>query len=141
MENAAQTKIGIIGLGPVGAILAVKFREAGCDVALCVRNEVKRNKILEEGIVLEGAIQARASFGKVFASAAEMAGLDLDFLVFAVKSYQIPGALEDCAGLHSEKLHVVAALSQEKSSLKQQNERLRYVFQRDPTNLNERYYL
>jgi 2-dehydropantoate 2-reductase len=111
MENAAQTKIGIIGLGPVGAILAVKFREAGCDVALCVRNEVKRNKILEEGIVLEGAIQARASFGKVFASAAEMAGLDLDFLVFAVKSYQIPGALEDCAGLHSEKLHVVAAMN------------------------------
>ncbi len=111
MEKAAPTKIGIIGLGPVGAILAVKFRKAGCEVALCVRNEVKRNKILEEGVALEGAIQAKASFDQVFASAAGMAGLNLDFLIFAVKSYQLPGAIEDASGLHSEKLYAVAAMN------------------------------
>jgi len=58
-------KIGIIGLGPVGMILADKFQEAGCDVALCVRNEVKHNKILNDGIVLENVIESKSSFKKV----------------------------------------------------------------------------
>ena len=111
MAHSKKIKVGIIGLGPVGAILAVKLQEAGCDVALCVRNEVKRNKIRESGLRLENVLQAAARFDKVFASASEMAGLELDYLVLAVKSYHIPAVLEETAGLHSEKLHVVAALN------------------------------
>ncbi|MCH7525767.1 MAG: hypothetical protein IIC74_12465 [Bacteroidetes bacterium] len=45
MNTAKKIKIGIIGLGPVGMILADSFQKAGCDVALCVRNAVKHNKI------------------------------------------------------------------------------------------------
>lgn len=53
MSSKHKIRVGIIGLGPVGMILAVKLQKAGCEVALCVRNEVKRNKIIHEGIKLE----------------------------------------------------------------------------------------
>ncbi len=109
MADDDRIKIGIIGLGPVGSILAVKLQEAGCSVAICVRNEVKRNRIKEEGIILENALCSAARFDKVYASIEEMAGLDLDYLIFSVKSYQMPGAIEDATRLNSEKLKVVAA--------------------------------
>lgn len=107
--NTDKCKIGIIGLGPVGAVLAVTLQNAGCDVAVCEINEVKRNKIKTEGLLLENVIHASARFGSVFASVREMADLDLDFLVFAVKSYHLPVALVEAATLNSEKLKVVSA--------------------------------
>lgn len=111
MAKGTKTKIGIIGLGPVGAVLAVKFRKAGCDVALCERNEVRCQKIRESGLALENVFSDKAHFDKVFSSAAEMAGLDLDFLIIAVKTYHLPSVLEEAAALLSEKLHVVIALN------------------------------
>lgn len=101
--------VGIIGMGPVGMILATKLKEAGCDVALCIRNEVKRTKILNEGIALEHTIKAHTKFENVYRSIAELKALDLDYLVFATKSYQIPGVLQEAAQLNTEKLTVIAA--------------------------------
>lgn len=109
MSKNNNIKIGIIGLGPVGMILADKFQEAGCDVALCVRNEVKHNKIKNDGIVLENVIQSKAKFKNVFRSIKEFEALDLDYLVFALKSYQVETALEEAASLNTDKLTVVAA--------------------------------
>ena len=65
--------IGIIGAGPVGMILAAKLQEAGCNVALCERNEVKRNKIMDEGLVLHGTLNSTTRFAKIYASIAELA--------------------------------------------------------------------
>ena len=45
MNKNSNIKIGIIGLGPVGMILAVKLHEAGCKVALCEAIESKAKKI------------------------------------------------------------------------------------------------
>lgn len=109
MSNNSNIKIGIIGLGPVGMILADKFQEAGCNVALCIRNEVKLNKIKSDGIVLENVIQSQSNFKNVFQNISDFAELDLDFLIFAVKSYQVPAILVEASQLNSEKLTVVAA--------------------------------
>ncbi len=109
MIAGEKIKVGIIGLGPVGSILGVKLQEAGCAVALCELNEVKRNKIEREGIVLENALSATAHFDKVYASIGEMSGLGLDYLFFAVKTYHLPVALKEAVALNSEKLKVVAA--------------------------------
>lgn len=109
MSNNSNIKVGIIGLGPVGMILADKFQEAGCDVALCIRNEVKLNKIKNDGIVLENVIQSQSNFKNVFKNISDFAELDLDYLIFAVKSYQVPAILEEASQLNSEKLTVVAA--------------------------------
>lgn len=109
MNNKGNIKVGIIGLGPVGMILADKFQEAGCDVALCVRNEVKFNKIKNDGIVLENVFESKTKFDHVYQSIKDFQELDLDYLVFALKSYQVAGALEEAEILNTEKLTVVAA--------------------------------
>ena len=109
MSSNSNIKIGIIGAGPVGMILAAKFKEAGCDVALCERIEVKRNKILSDGLVLEKVFESTTKFEKLYSNITEMADLDLDYLIFAIKTYQVQDALVEAAHLNSEKLTVVAA--------------------------------
>lgn len=109
MKENQKIKVGIIGLGPVGMILASKLKEAGCDVAICVRNEVKRNKILNEGIILENVLNAQTPFDQVYSDIAELLGLDLDYLVFATKSYQVENLIDQVKDLNTEKLTVVAA--------------------------------
>jgi (R)-2-hydroxyacyl-CoA dehydratese activating ATPase len=109
MEKTNKIKVGIIGLGPVGMILANSFHKAGCDVALCVRNAVKLDKIKSEGIFLENVIQSHSKIDKVYGSIIDLAELDLDYLIFALKTYQIQDALEEASQLITEKLLVVSA--------------------------------
>ncbi|NUM49901.1 MAG: 2-dehydropantoate 2-reductase [Flavobacteriales bacterium] len=109
MAEKNKTKAAIIGLGPVGMILAVKLQEAGCEVALCEANETKANKIKAEGLVLENVIQAKATFTKVCQSISELEGWDADYLFFALKSNHTPAAVKQAEILNTEKLTVVSA--------------------------------
>ncbi|MCP4974911.1 MAG: 2-dehydropantoate 2-reductase [Maribacter sp.] len=109
MSNANNIKVGIIGMGPVGMTLAVQLRKAGCDVAVCIRNEVKYNKIKSEGIILENVIESKTKFTHLYRSISEMAELDLDYLFFALKSYQTSEAVDEAEILNSQKLTVVSA--------------------------------
>lgn len=104
-----KLKIGIIGMGPVGMILAVKLKEAGCDVSVCDTDEFKIKKIKNEGIVLENIFSSTTRFENVFTSAKEMSSMDLDYLVFALKSYHTSSAAKETEALISEKLTVVSA--------------------------------
>lgn len=108
MDNG-KIKVGIIGLGPVGMILATKLKEAGCEVALCVRNEVKRNKIKSEGIILENVIESVTHFDKVYPTIEEMADLNLDYLVLALKTYHVKDVLKSVQELDSDKLSIILA--------------------------------
>jgi len=109
MKTAKKISVGIIGLGPVGMILAVKLKEAGCDVSICDKDEFKLKKVRAEGIVLSNVLQSTTKFDKVFNSAMEMSKLDLDYLIFSLKSYQTLGAAKEAEYLKSEKLMVIAA--------------------------------
>ena len=55
--DAKKYKIGIIGLGPVGQILAVHFKQAGCEVAICDLDIDKLNLIRSKGIELFGKVK------------------------------------------------------------------------------------
>ncbi|MCP4457075.1 MAG: 2-dehydropantoate 2-reductase [Cytophagales bacterium] len=106
---AKPIKIGIVGLGPVGSILADRFQNAGCDVSLCIRDVVQANKIKDEGIVLTNVIESESKFKNIYSSISDMAEQELDFLIFAMKAYHIQGAMEEAAELNSDKLTVVSA--------------------------------
>ncbi|MCZ2355703.1 MAG: 2-dehydropantoate 2-reductase [Bacteroidia bacterium] len=106
--NLKNLKVGIIGAGPIGIILAAKLHESGCEAALCIRNEVKRNKILENGLILESVFQSTSKV-TVYEKISDFAALNLDYLIFATKSYQVDEALQEAASLNSEKLTVVIA--------------------------------
>lgn len=101
--------VGVIGLGPVGMILAVKLKEAGCNVAICDKDEFKLKKVREEGIVLSNVFESATQFDHVYSSAMDMSSLDLDYLVFSLKSYQTAAAVKEAEYLKSEKLTVIAA--------------------------------
>lgn len=109
MSTAKKLKVGVVGLGPVGMMLAVKLQEAGCEVAVCEQSEAKANKIREEGIILENVITAKAKFGSVFQSINEFEGWDADYLFFALKSNHTPDAVKQAEKLITEKLTVVSA--------------------------------
>lgn len=109
MAVETPIRIGIVGLGPVGMILAARLQEAGAEVALCVRNDVKRNKIERDGINLENVIQASARFTNVVPRISDLADFDPDYLIFALKTYQVPDMLAEAQTLASEKLTVVIA--------------------------------
>ena len=72
MNNTKNNKIGIIGLGPVGMILAVHLKGAGVDVLLCDNDKIKTNQIRNEGIKLEGIIEQKAKFSTICSSASEL---------------------------------------------------------------------
>ena len=101
--------IGIVGLGPIGMVLAVKLKEAGCNVALCDKDEYKIKKIKEEGITLENVFETTIFFDRVYTSITDMSDMDLDYLVFSLKSYHTPSAAKEAASLISEKLCVISA--------------------------------
>ena len=109
MKEATKIKVGIIGMGPVGMILAVKLAEAGCEVALCDKDEYKLKTVREEGVILQNVFESVTRFENIFGSVAEMAHLDLDYLVFSMKSYQTPGVAKEAELLKTEKLTVIAA--------------------------------
>lgn len=107
--NAGKIKVGVVGMGPVGMILAVKLKEAGCEVAICDKDDFKLKKIREDGIVLEHMFDSTTIFENVFDSVADMRHLDLDYLVFSLKSYQTISAVKEAEMLNSEKITFIAA--------------------------------
>jgi 2-dehydropantoate 2-reductase len=109
MKKNEKIKIGVVGMGPVGMMLAVKLKEAGCDVAICDKDDFKLKKIREEGIVLENMFQSTTSFDKVYDSVSDMRHLDLDYLVFSLKSYHTLSAVKEAEMLNSDKISVIAA--------------------------------
>lgn len=109
MVENKKIRIGIIGLGPVGMILAVKFQQAGCDVALCELNVTKANKIKSDGLFLENVFIENNKFEKVFTSISEFESWDPDYLFFALKSTHTQSAINQAKFLNSDKLTVVSA--------------------------------
>lgn len=109
MSEYTKIKIGVIGLGPVGMILAAKLSEAGCEVAVCEANETKASKIKSDGIILENVISAQVKFSKVCSSVSELEGWDADYLFFALKSTHTAGAVKQAQVLNTEKLTVISA--------------------------------
>src|SRR3989339_491789 len=87
--DTQQYKIGIVGLGPVGMILAVHFKHAGCKVAICDVEKEKINFIQKEGIKLTGAIEKTSFFDDVHMSCQGLLNDGVDLLISCVKTYRV----------------------------------------------------
>ena len=101
--------VSIIGLGPVGSILAVLLKQAGCELHVCVRNPVKREKILKEGITLENVMKATATFDHVFQDIESMSSTNPDYIIFATKTYHLPDAIRQASHLNLSNAVFVSA--------------------------------
>ena len=109
MRKAEDIKIVIVGLGPVGMILANKLHEAGCRLALCENLESKIAKIKADGIILENTFNSKAKYDLVVKSTDELIDWDADYIIFALKSHHTIFAAKQAEKLNTEKLKVISA--------------------------------
>jgi len=111
MSERKINKIGVIGMGPVGTILATHFQEAGLDVAVCDLDKIKMNLIKTEGIILEGVMSKKTFFKQVFSSVAEFELFNPDFLVVSVKTTHLPSLMNEIVKLSNTVTGVACAMN------------------------------
>ena len=104
-----KTKIGIIGLGPVGLILAVHFKEAGCEVAICDHDKDKMNLIRNQGIELVGAINKSCFFKYNYSSVSELLEHDVDIVITSVKSNRVDSILDKVKKYKHNNIYLLCA--------------------------------
>lgn len=109
MKDLAEIKIVIVGLGPVGMILANMLSKTGCQLALCESNESKLKKIVSEGIHLEGKFQNTCSYPKVIQTPNEIIDWNPDYIFFALKSHHTLSAAKQFEKINNENLMVISA--------------------------------
>jgi 2-dehydropantoate 2-reductase len=107
--DAKKYKIGIIGLGPVGAVLAVHLKEAGCEVHICDIEKKKINLIRSSGIELIGKMEKSIYFNHVYSSLSELLDHEVDILISAVKAYHVDSVLDQIKKEISGKLFLLSA--------------------------------
>ena len=102
-------KIGIIGLGPVGLVLAAHFKEAGCHVEICDLEKEKMNLIRNNGVKLVGRITKTVFFDYTHTSISALLENDLDILISAVKAYHVDSVLKQVETKVSRDLFLLIA--------------------------------
>lgn len=102
-------KIGIVGLGPVGMILAQHFNDAGCNVAVCDVIPEKVELIRKEGIILSGSMDKNTKISEVYSSLKELLLSNIDILVCAAKAYHVDKILDQIEEVQNENLLILSA--------------------------------
>ena len=106
-----KKKIGVIGIGPVGMILAVHLQEAGLEVAVCDLDKIKSNLIKSNGVALEGEINKKASFKNIYSSIADFEKFNPDLLFVCLKTTHLPSAMKEIEKLSNTSMGVICAMN------------------------------
>jgi 2-dehydropantoate 2-reductase len=107
--NPEKYKIGIIGLGPVGLVLAAHMQEAGCEVHICDVEKKKINLIRSDGIELSGRIEKNTFFKRVYSSLNELLDQEINILISAVKAYHVDSVLDQIKERSNRNLFLLSA--------------------------------
>jgi 2-dehydropantoate 2-reductase len=107
--NPNKYKIGIIGLGPVGMVLAVQLKKAGCEVAICDFVMDKMNLIRNNGIQLVGKINESVFFSHVYTNIKDLLNHDFDILICASKAYHVDSILSEIEKEASKGIYLLCA--------------------------------
>jgi len=102
-------RIGIIGLGPVGLVLAVHLKEAGCRVEICDIEKDKMNLIRNNGVKLVGKIEKSSFFDYTHTSIGSLMEQDFDILISAVKAYHVDSVLAQIQAREKNHLFLLSA--------------------------------
>lgn len=100
--DTQKFKIGIIGLGPVGMILAVHFKQVGCKVALCDRLMERIDAINRNGIHLVGKIEKSSFFDEGYVTVSELLSSGCNLIISCVKTYCTNALLQEIKNIPSD---------------------------------------
>ncbi|UCE24517.1 MAG: ketopantoate reductase family protein [Candidatus Zixiibacteriota bacterium] len=85
-NNNDQMRVGVIGMGPVGATLAAHLIDAGAMVVACDVDREKVDAMKDGGIRLEHVLQKEVAVSEVCYAVSELKQYDLDLIAVAVKT-------------------------------------------------------
>lgn len=106
---ALAERVAVVGLGPVGLILAMHLKEAGCTVAVCDSDKVKVNMIRREGIKLEGAIQKQAFIDTIYTDIHDVREFNPAIIFVCIKGYSTPAFVEQIVSMNLDSQLFVSA--------------------------------
>jgi 2-dehydropantoate 2-reductase len=109
IKKEREFRVGVIGLGPVGATLAVHLQEAGASVTLCEISSKVVDAVKESGLTLTNVFEKHADFSRTCNSVQAMEMFDLDLAIISVKTPHLKKVVEQLAEIDSEKLFVMCA--------------------------------
>ena len=105
----SHKKVAVVGLGPVGSILAVHLKSSGLETAICDIDAAKLEAIKSGGIALQGTIENSATFDLIFSNFEELKSFEPEVVFFAVKAHQMPAVVNKAGILNRDDLTVVSA--------------------------------
>ncbi|MBK6884166.1 MAG: 2-dehydropantoate 2-reductase [Flavobacteriales bacterium] len=108
-EQKGTLKVGVVGMGPVGQILAVHLKEAGCHVTICDRNKERVDLIRKDGLRLEGKMARHVRPDQAFHTASELAAEKPDVIILAIKVYHTRAVIEELLGASAGKPFIICA--------------------------------
>jgi len=101
-------KIGIIGMGPVGSILAVHLLEAGAFVVACDINKNRIGSIKKNGIRLKHTMEKEIPVTNTCLAVVDLQKYDLDLVVISVKAPYLKSVLAELEETLAEKTFVMS---------------------------------
>ncbi len=111
MSERKIKRIGIIGMGPVGAILATHFQMAGLEVIICDLDKIKMNLIKTDGIVLEGVMSKKTYFKNICTSVGELDSYKPDLFIVSVKTTHLPALMLEIDKMENKQAGVICAMN------------------------------
>jgi 2-dehydropantoate 2-reductase len=108
-KNAGSDKlrVGVIGMGPVGTILAAHLIDAGASVVLCDVDVERIETMKKDGIRLEQTIQLQAPVSETCDSVRDLEKYDLDLVAVAVKTPTLNLIVPTLAEVATENMFVM----------------------------------
>lgn len=108
-KNNDQLRIGVVGIGPVGAVLVAHLTEAGAYVIPCDIIKNRMDSIRKSGIRLKHTIEKHVTIPEVCHSAQQLAMYDLDLIIIAVKTPVLNRVIEELSQIDSDRLFFMCA--------------------------------
>ncbi len=109
LNDSEPLRVGIIGMGPVGSILAVHLMEAGADVIACDVFPNRIDAIKKKGIRLTHTIDKHRRVTDACLSVQGLDTYDLDLIIVAVKTPSLQRVIEQLKEIDNGKMCIMCA--------------------------------
>lgn len=108
-NNNNKLRIGVVGIGPVGAVLGAHLIEAGAFVVLCDVVPQKMDTIKKKGIVLKYKFEKKIKVPEVCHTIQELKMYDLDLVIISVKTPSLEKVTAQLKEIETEKMFFMVA--------------------------------